>query len=111
MGQCEPETETRETQRETGRKPPKPPLCLALDSFNSFLSCDLRLGDHKTPTYLNLARGGLHLVEIRVPESEKSRDQGQIASAGPVLHKIPVFLAPAILGEGLLLSQELSPSL
>lgn len=90
--------------------PERPQATLIPCSWHlSFLvSCDLRLGFHKTPTQFNLAQSHLHLVEIRVPESERSRAQS--ASASPVLHKVPPLIAPATLGEGLH-SQKLSPSL
>lgn len=40
-------------------------------------------------------------MEIRVPESDRPRDEGQIANASPALPKIPPIVAPATPGRAL----------
>lgn len=37
-------------------------------------------------------------MEIRVPESDRPRDEGQIANGSPALGKIPPIVAPATPG-------------
>lgn len=69
-----------QSQRERQEENPKPPLPLLLTALIPFSAVISDWGNHKTPTYFNLAQGHLHLVEIRVPAGE---DQGQIASASP----------------------------